>query len=248
MVQASSRLSIATEFRIGDVFARTFDAFGRGFPQYFALALIAHVPSVVFTFAVGEIGAVDRTTVIGLGVASFVISLSCTTIAQAVIMYGVFQDMRGRVSGVGESLLIGLGRFFPMVGLALCTSLLVGLGAALLLVPGLMFACRYYVAMQVCIVEREGVFASMRRSAALTRGYRWQIFGIFILLAIVAIIGEVVVGMVATNFGSFLRQILPLILQVLVGAFGAVLAAIVYYKLRVVQEGIDIDKIADVFE
>jgi hypothetical protein len=247
MVEASERLSFGAGFRIGDVFARTFDVFGRRIPQYFALTLIAHVPVIALTYAVSGVRA-DRATLIWIGVAAFLLTLICTTLAQAVIIYGVFQDMRGRASSIGESLQIGLRRFFPMVGLALCVGLLTALGGALLLIPGLMFACRYYVAMPACIVEQEGVFASMKRSATLTRGYRWQIFGIFFLLLLISFIGGFVLGFVIVAFGPIVQQIVSTIWQVLVGAFGAVVAAIVYYRLRVVQEGVDIDRIADVFD
>jgi uncharacterized membrane protein len=135
-----------------------------------------------------------------------------------------------------------------MVGVALCTGLLISVGAVLLVVPGLMLACRYYVAMPACITENEGVFASMARSAGLTKGYRWQIFGVFLLVTVTTVLGGMVIGFVAANFGPIVLQIASTVWQVLAGAFGAVVAAIVYYNLRVVKEGVDIDRIAQVFD
>jgi len=234
-------------FRIGDAFGRTFDVFGRKVPQYFILTLIAQIPMILLALAITQFRS-DPTVLMVLGVGAVILSIICTTVAQAVIIYGVFQDMRGKTSSIGESLEIGLRRFLPMVGVALCTGLLISVGAVLLVVPGLMLACRYYVAMPACITENEGVFASMARSAGLTKGYRWQIFGVFLLVTVATVLGGMVIGFVAANFGPIVLQIASTVWQVLAGAFGAVVAAIVYYNLRVVKEGVDIDRIAQVFD
>ena len=48
-----------------------------------------------------------------------VLGIMLYTLAQAIVLYGAFQDMRGRPVNLAESLQVGLQRFFPIVGLAI---------------------------------------------------------------------------------------------------------------------------------
>lgn len=128
----------------------------------------------------------------------------------------------------------------------------------LLIVPGLLAYCLYYVAAPACVAEDAGVGASLSRSRYLTKGHRLQIFGaaalIFVLWLIVnvaitsATAGAVIaLGAQAT---TALRavQIVSFVAQAFFGAFNAVLVGVFYYQLRVAKDGVDIDKIASVFD
>ncbi len=46
-----------------------------------------------------------------------------------------------------------------------------------LLVPGFILLIMWFVAIPVCVVEQRGSWASMQRSAELTKGHRWKISG-----------------------------------------------------------------------
>ena len=105
------------------------------------------------------------------------------------------------------------------------------------------------MAVPVCVAERLGVGDSMRRSAFLTRANRWRIFGIFFLVGLGSVIplaiAGVVVGLVG---GETLTDVVIYLIQAVVGAFNAVLGGVLYYQLRAAKEGVDIDKIAAVFD
>ena len=104
------------------------------------------------------------------------------TLSQAVVLYGAFQDMRGKRVNLGKSMEVGLRRFFPVVGVAISTTLLGFLGLIAFVVPGLMCFTMWFVATPACVVEGRGVFSSLARSARLTRGHGWKIFGLMLLL------------------------------------------------------------------
>src|SRR6202034_1833347 len=91
-----------------------------------------------------------------------------STIAQAVVVYGAFEDMRGQPVNLVESFRVGLRRFFPVLGVAVCVPILAALAAFLLIIPGLIVFTMLYVAVAACVVERLGTFESMGRSAQLT--------------------------------------------------------------------------------
>jgi hypothetical protein len=99
----------------------------------------------------------------------------------------------------------------------------------------------------------------MRRSAELTNGFRWKIFGIGLL---VLISGLVVVGAISFFNGLLIGQLLGpkgvmgdiavlVSSLVLISAFLAFynsVVVVIYHDLRVVKEGVDTDQIAAVFD
>ncbi len=115
----------------------------------------------------------------------------------------------------------------------------------------------FFVSLPVCIVEKRGVFASMGRSEDLTRGHRWRVFGIYLLLTVVlGIIGgivQVVAGGIARPAvgaaGAItVATIINFVWNAMAGAFQAVVAVVTYHDLRVIKEGIDVEQIAAVFD
>jgi hypothetical protein len=232
------------EFRIGDVFGRTFELFGRRFAPFLALTVIAYLPYYLAQFAIGRPGSTGGYVATGVG---FVLGTICAALASAAVTYGVVQELRGRPFAVGESLSVALQRLVPVIGVAICVGVLAGLGMMLLIVPGLIVVCMYYVATPACIVERLGVFASLSRSAELTKGHRWKVFGLVLLVALATIVVSFVLGLLGGTLGRAPLALISAVWQAVVGTFGAILVGVLYFRLRTAREGIDIDQIASVF-
>jgi heme/copper-type cytochrome/quinol oxidase subunit 2 len=105
-----------------------------------------------------------------------------------------------------------------------------------------------------------GPTASMGRSAELTKGYRWQIFGVYLLIMIIAAIFLGIVGaLVAVLFGSpftaaalgrgiGIGTLLWLIVTAIYTAYFNIFVVMIYNDLRAAKEGIDTDQIAAVFD
>jgi hypothetical protein len=171
------------------------------------------------------------------------------TLSQAVVLYGAFQDMRGQRVNLGESMRVGLRRFLPVVGLAISTTLLGFLGLFVFVVPGLICFTMLFVATPACVVEGRGVFSSMGRSAALTRGHRWKIFGLMLVMYICDAIVDKPIDQALTSLaGGVPAFVAHVIWNGVWGAFYAILAVVSYHDLRVAKEGVDIEQIAAVFE
>lgn len=120
------------------------------------------------------------------------------------------------------------------------------LGFLLFVVPGVIIGCMLYVAIPACVIEKLGVTASMSRSVALTKGYRWQIFGLFLLVVVISALGAFVFTLIGG--AGLVGQLLAFGWQVVSTAFGAVLSAVIYHDLRMAKEGIDLDTLASVFD
>ncbi|HEY6254878.1 MAG TPA: hypothetical protein VIY51_03705 [Xanthobacteraceae bacterium] len=248
------------DFRIGQVFSRTWSVFSRNFLTFVLVTGIASVPGLLMPQPTPGV-AVDPFQNLGITAVVLLLLVVLGTLGQAVVLYAAFQVMRGRPIDLAESARIGLRRFFPIVGIAIIVPVLVGLASMLLLFPGLMLYTMWFVATPVCVVEQLGPLASMGRSRELTKGHRWKIFGMLLLLLLPAIVvGGIVGAILVSSAGavgllslsaamtSTLAQILNLIWSAIWTAFFAILIVVTYHDLRVAKEGIDTDQIAAVFE
>jgi hypothetical protein len=106
----------------------------------------------------------------------------------------------------------------------------------------------------------------MGRSRVLTKGRRWKIFGLILVMLIPALIvaGVITAVMAKLGIGVNLRigvffdlnrtpntvagEVVSLIWTAIWTAFYAILVAVAYHDLRVAKEGVDTEQIAAVFE
>jgi len=110
-----------------------------------------------------------------------------------------------------------------------------GIGFILLIVPGLYLMTIWSVIAPVVVVERTGVFDSFGRSRALVKGHGWQVFGVIVLvvvvvlLLVVTIITAILIDAVGDAGGSAISWAL----NVLTAPITALVAAVLYFALRV---------------
>jgi len=248
-------VSVATgrEFRVGRVFSRAWSVYIANFLIFTLVALVISLPNLLS-------GEGQTPTGIIRNFAVFVFWMIANTVGLAVILFGAFQAMRGRAVVIGEAIRRGLSRFWPIVGLAILQWLGITIGFLLFIVPGIMLAIRWSVALPACVVEGLGPTASMGRSAELTKGYRWKVFGIYLLIMIIAIIflgiiGALVAGLFGSTFtagaverGITIGTVLWLIVTAIYTAYFNIIVVMMYHDLRAAKEGIDTDQIAAVFD
>jgi hypothetical protein len=163
-------------------------------------------------------------------------------------MYGVVQELRGQAFSAAGSLWVALRRLLPVLGVAIVTTVAIFLGTLMLVIPGIILGCMLHVSMPACIAEQTDVFASMSRSRFLTTGYRWQVFGTLLLIAVASAVLDSIVERILEPAGQITVLLGTQAAAAIMNSVGGVIDSVLYYKLRVVKEGIDIDKIASVFE
>jgi hypothetical protein len=246
----ADQTSMPAAIRVGGVFNRAIGLFISRWAPFIGLSLVAYAPNFLYALATaGAPGAQGLSAASLQGFLLVVIRLACSSLASAAIIYGVVQELRGRTFTFGDSLRIGFGRIGAVIGLSLLVGILVALAMILLIVPGIIVLCIFAVAVPVCVVEGLGPRASMSRSSFLTKGNRWRIFGIFVVIFIFSLIFGAIVGFVAARLGGLpLVQISVFLIEGIVGAFNSVTVGVLYYLLRVAREGADIEKIASVFD
>ncbi|CAM5765915.1 hypothetical protein LMIY3S_01643 [Labrys miyagiensis] len=238
-------------FNIGELLGSSFRILHTAFPRFIALALVPALPLLLSLLVLGPMAdTTDFNSSLFFG--GFVVAILVFVLylaMQGAITYGAFCEMRNRGFTIGEAFSKGLSRALPLLGVAILASVLIMLGFVAFIVPGLILSCMLYVVIPVCVVEGRGVFESMGRSGELTRGYRWQILGLFLIVMIGSWLGsELVVALLKAFGGDVVGGLGDIAVQIYAIAFGGVLSALAYYRLRSIKEGIDIDRIADVFD
>jgi len=244
----------AGKIDIGRVIQETFQVIGRNFTNFTILsAVLVGLPTVLMTGLQGQMmGAQDFRFGPGLFF-SWLVAVVTGAILQGALVYGTVQDMNGRRPGVGDILTTGLRAFMPVIGVSLLFGIALIVGFVLLIVPGIMIACAWCVAVPALVAERVGVFDSFRRSADLTRGNRWRLFGLFVIWVMAVMLLSGIIGAISGGgaFGggalSPVALVLNFIYATLSGLVGATGVAVLYVDLRRVREGLGPQGLAEVF-
>ena len=243
-------------FGVGAAISKSLAIFAKGWWKFFVLTLIPLAPYYVYEFATQPttLEALQTgqqaggTYFVSLGFRS-VFAMAMSSLANVTCLYGAYQVMRGKDFSVGESLSAGFARLLPALGTTFAVVILVMIGFVLLVVPGIIAMLMMYVALPVCVVERLGPFASMGRSRFLTKGSRWKLLGLALLMYLAILVLGGIFGGVGAYLGGFLGyRIGAMPVSILIYAFFSVLAAVVYHDLRVAKEGVDVDTLAGVFD
>jgi hypothetical protein len=244
------------EFRLGTVIGQSLSVLAKNFVPFGILYLAINAPSAIYALTLaGKPGADEDAGVGILTIAENFLGL----IAAAAVTYAAVQELRGRHVSFGEFFSRGLAQGGAVIRVALLSGILLLLAFIAFIVPGLIFYTMWWVAIPVAVIERPGAIASLQRSAELTRGRRWQVFGLIIcffaaLFATLVLFGVVLFAVLFISRRAdqvLLDQASALatwLLSALFMAVQAVLTAVSYYCLRVAKEGVGIEDIAAVFD
>jgi len=237
------------DFRVGRVLSRAISVLLRHFLTFFIVTFVAFLPLILLQQATAnaERDPAQALAMVGVSLGLVVLMMMLSMLSSAVILHGAFQDMRNRRVNLAESLKVGLRRFLPLIGLGLLVGLLVVLGLVLLIIPGLILYTIWFVSVAACVVERTGAWTSMRRSRELTKGHRWKVLGVVLLLLLLSLLNPLF-QLVLSAGGETLALIGTSIWTAIGSAFASVVIAVTYYELRAAKEGIDIERIASVFD
>jgi hypothetical protein len=252
-----------SEFRIRRVFSRAWNLFTANVWIFCIVTVVSELPvRAYFLWAsarpIGGPGPLDgsaiRTIIMVL---AFVLML----LGQAVLVHIGFQTLRRQPAGLHAAVQEAVARFFPILGLFLAVCLLIFGMITLLssLVEPMLFAMvfmvvvsmllvRWSLALPACVVEGLGPVDSLGRSARLTKGHRWKIFGIILLVCAPLPAVTAILAAAMSFIGSSFQYLGQFVLGVAwITGFNSVLT-VIYHDLRVVNDGLDSGLIASVFD
>lgn len=250
---------------IGRVLSRSFGVMGDNPVAVFGIAfLLGALPQFLFQFA-RDAMAVQLATSSGgqlsLGALSLVgglISILLSTLVQAALVRATVGYASAERPGIGACLASALGVALPLLGLSILFGAAVTLGMILFLVPGILLYLRWVVAAPALVAERNGVFSAFGRSSALTKGARWKVFGLSLIVLIVILLVSAVIGVLGIStvgidgLVSGARPpvtllLVNLVVSTLIAAFWSTVTTSLYVELRQWKEGPEDARLADIF-
>jgi hypothetical protein len=237
------------EFRIGSVIGTSFNLYFKNIVIYTLVAAVIWLPMgiiLTYTFASAQ-SQNSNEMLFGLGLAAL-LGMLLQPVATAIILFSAFQDMRGRAVKIGEAIKWALSRFVPLLGVGILTALGFLAGFIALIIPGFILMVMWAVAVPACVVEKTGSVDSLTRSSELTKGNRWLIFAIILIVGIAVATLDNILQTASLMAGIGVYFVVLFVWQGVSQAFSAVLVAVMYHDLRVSKEGGDVNRIASVFD
>lgn len=248
-------------FEIGRVFSSTFGVIGRNIGLCVGLALLfSGLPALLIRLltqphidamlqrdpsTMADPSAVFRNSYISViaGLFSFI----CALLLQAALVRATIEDLNGKRPSFGDCIQIAIRFLLPTLAIGLLVGIGAGLGLLLLIVPGIILWLGWSMSVPVLIQERLGVFGSMSRSRALTKGSRWPLFGLFLILIILAMIIQWGMLLLLVFFGGLIAEVGAALVQTVVSMVLSIAAAVSYVELRQAKEGASIEELAQIF-
>jgi hypothetical protein len=241
----------------GDVLSRTFTVWTANLTSFTALAGLVMTPGLA-VLAVGSTLRDPRAQLL-IALGGAMLQGMLRLVLTGAVTYGVFEDLRGQRVGLHELLSAGFSRVGTVLLVGLLSGIIVFFGSVALCVPGLILMTMYWLAVPVAVVESPGTTESLSRSAELTSGNRWSVFGVAMTMGVLRSAVSFGVGMVLSVIGTVARghaeatasglsQLAAGVVMLPFDCLVAVAPVVAYHDLVVGKEGSDIGDLIKVFE
>lgn len=249
---------------VGRVFQRAIDAVRINPVVIIGLGLlVGAVPSLLLSIISVSVGLGVAATPASFSLArifgflffSVVIAIVVSSFVQAAITRATVSASEGRKASFGECLSAAIRVLLPLIAMAILAGLAVMVGALFFLIPGIIFFLMWSVASPAMVIERGGIIGSLSRSAELTKGSRWKILGMFLVLIIAYWLLSVVIGVVGlTEYrpnsvgGLTIANLIgSIILGTAFNTAAGVMWPSLYVELRHAKEGTSVESLEQVF-
>lgn len=249
-------------FEIGAVISRAFETIGGNIVLFCGLALVlAGIPQFVVNYwqslnFSAQMGLVESSyyfsgTYLGTIAVTWLVSIITGAILQAALTRATVMHLSGETPQFGQSLTVGISMILPMIAIGLISGIGVGIGAMLLIVPGIILWLVWAVVTPVYVQEKVGIFEAFGRSAALTSGARWRIFLTMLIMLVLLWVLSIPVSflndaMMATG-NAFLFALVSSGLAALSSMILVATQASIYVELRQLKEGIAPSDLESIF-
>jgi hypothetical protein len=200
---------------------------------FLALALLAHAPhiAIVLTSEVAESQALFSALEFQL------LDIVLAQLLGAAVAYTTVLALRGTPVGIVHTLHVVMSRMFPIVAVGLISQVSVVLIniEPLFSLVGILITVILFVAVPIVVLEQPGIAESLRRSARLTYGRRWNILGLLGVFVLITLVFDQLFRLIFGPQGELLDPSYVVALAVFracLAVFGSVVSAVTYLELR----------------
>jgi hypothetical protein len=155
---------------------------------------------------------------------------------------------------LATSFSFALERALPLLWVSLLTFLVVAIGIICLILPGIYLAISLAVAVPVLMAEDRRGLAALRRARELVAGHWWHVLGAIVVAAVVAVVGEVVIDLLARAIVSgvsphsvsgllLINAIVSALVSILFYPFTAAVPVVLYVDMLARQNDPQLDRL-----
>jgi hypothetical protein len=244
----------------GELLDRTFSLYRSHFGLFVGIFALPHLVVLAFQclgVAVGHQGS--QLAQLGAqffwSMGALFLTVIVSAASQAATVVAVSHVHLDRPASVSDSFSRVKGEIGGVIGLSILVGLGVGFGFIALIVPGVLLALMWSLAVPVKILENKSATDAMSRSSDLTKGDRGRIFVIWLLFVVLSIAVGLLLRWpleIAAGVGSIAGMqrksggwqvallVSTFVSECLVGPLGTIAFSLVYYDERVRKEAFDL--------
>lgn len=215
---------------VGGTLSQVFSTYGQQagvlLPLAFGLYLVVAIITGLFA---GNI----ILSLIAIGV-----SVIAATLYQGMVVSLVRDVQDGsRDSSVGQLIEETWPVVLPLIGAGILAGIGIAIGLIIFIVPGLILLTIWSVIAPVIVVERSGAIDAFGRSRALVKGNGWQVFGVIIVVFLIATIASFVLRAIGAGISDSVAMLalFSLIASTLTAPITALAASVIYFNLIALQ-------------
>ena len=250
---------------VGEMLDAGFRLFGARFWTLIVCVLVPVLPlTIVATglqasvdpnaFDLDATSDVDSGTALAGTLVASLIQFAAAALAIAACFKAISAAYLGERAGAAESLRYALGRTLALCIAYIVVIFIVVVGLIFLIIPGIWLAVKLAMAFPAVVFERKNAFSAVGRSWSLTSGHFWRTLGTLLVVFLITFVAQLVFGGVvggilgASDSGELTTAVVltlvNLITLALTYPLWAAVTTVLYYDLRVRNEGFDLQLLA----
>jgi hypothetical protein len=243
----------------GEILDGAFSLYRRHFGTFYLTALLPGIPLAAFWVIVGLFLAAPSgmTALATLPFLLLPVSLVAALLSWAALAVEVEDAYRGRPVSWRAAFHTAFGRFPALLGAGFVCWVMLSVGLLLFIIPGIFVGIMLFAVLPLVVLERSGPFEALGRSIELSRGAWGRIFGLALVLVIIASLPTIATMMVAGTAvgltgmtsatpagggtGLVVMQLSGLLVNALTTPIVAGGLVLLYFDRRVRVEGLDLE-------
>jgi hypothetical protein len=171
-------------------------------------------------------------------------------LASATTVVIVSDNYLGREVTIAGALARALQRIVAVMITSVLQGILIGIGLAFLIIPGLFCIAWFFSAVNIVMVEGKNPLDALGRGHFLAKGSVLRVLGTLFFTGVIIMVATFVVSMIlhalisAVHAGDQATVIADNVARILIYPFFTVVATVLYFDLRIRKEGLDLELMA----
>lgn len=243
----------------GMVLDQALRLYAANFPLLLGIITLAYTP-YYFLFVIlalsGRSGpdSIDPANLAALGISSILLLLLMIVLvplSTGATAFAVSEKYLGRPVTILSAYRAAIGRLLSILGSQFVVGIAVWLGVLACLAPGIYLWVSWALVVPAIVLEKQAAFDGMRRSWDLTEGFRWKVFGVAAVIAVLSfalLFGAIILATMLLIFlgdaesprSQIITQTITTAASLVTTPLYSVVVVLLYYDLRIRKEGFDL--------